>query len=132
MNPLVAIKAAKIALPAVGNVVKGASSALSAIAGAPQVDDAAKAKMKKTADDFETMFLEQMMDRMVKSEGTEGPLGDNGTGGDVWRSMLGKEYAKSIQKSGGIGISTQVMDAMIKMQGGQINQAGSASRSGNA
>ena len=123
MNPLVAIKAAKIALPVVGNIAKGASSALGAITGAPQADETAKTKIKKTADDFETLFLEQMVDRMVKSEGTEGPLGDNGTGGDVWRSMLGKEYAKSIQKSGGVGVSAQVMDAMLKMQGGHANPA---------
>lgn len=132
MNPLIALKAAKIALPVVGQVAKGASSALSALAGTDKAEDAAKTKIKKTADDFETLFLEQMVDRMLKSESTEGPLGENGTGGDVWRSMLGKEYAKQIQKSGGVGISAQVMDAMIKMQGGLTGAAGASGKGGAA
>jgi peptidoglycan hydrolase FlgJ len=136
MNPLIALKAAKIALPVVGNVAKGASSALSALSEATSTKDvakeAARTKTKKTADDFETMFLEQMVDRMVTSQDTEGPLGSNGTGGDVWRSMLGKEYAKQIQKSGGVGISAQVMDAMIKMQGGQVSPASASVKGGNA
>jgi peptidoglycan hydrolase FlgJ len=132
MNPLLALKAAKIAMPVVGNIAKGASSALSALTGDNKAEDAGKSKIKKTADDFETLFLEQMVDRMLKSESTEGPLGENGTGGDVWRSMLGKEYAKQIQKSGGVGISAQVMDAMIKMQGGQASAAISTSKGGSA
>lgn len=126
MNPLLALKAAKIAMPVVGNIAKGASSALSALTGDNKAEDVGKSKIKKTADDFETLFLEQMVDRMVTSQDTEGPLGSNGTGGDVWRSMLGKEYAKQIQKSGGVGISAQVMDAMIKMQGGQVSKGGGA------
>lgn len=132
MNPLLALKAAKIAMPVVGSLAKGATTALSALSGVAKADDAAKTKTKKTADDFETMFLEQMVDRMLTSQETEGPLGENGTGGDVWRSMLGKEYAKQIQKSGGVGISSQVMEAMIKMQGGQVSAAGKSSAGGGA
>lgn len=126
MNPLLAIKAAKIALPVIGSLAKGVTGALSTVAQIGQAADPATAKIKKTADDFETLFLEQMVDRMVKSEDTEGPLGENGVGGDVWRSMLGKEYAKQIQKSGGVGISAQVMDAMLKLQGHGSAQGGSA------
>ena len=77
---------------------------------------AASAKAKKTATEFESMFLEQSLERMTQSEGTEGPLGDNGTGGGVWRSMLTKEYAGQIVKSGGVGIANQVYSEMMKMQ----------------
>lgn len=118
MNPLLAVKAAKIAMPLAGGLAKGAVDVLGSLTGTGKTEDAAKSKVKKTADDFETMFLEQMVDRMMTSSETEGPLGENGTGGDVWRSMLGKEYAKQIQKSGGVGISSQVMNAMLKMQAG--------------
>ncbi|WP_204276779.1 rod-binding protein, partial [Klebsiella aerogenes] len=65
---------------------------------------------------FEKMFLEQSFDRIAKSEGTEGPLGENGTGGDVWRSMLTKEYASEVVKSGGVGISDQIYKQMLQMQ----------------
>lgn len=77
--------------------------------------DAAKAK--KTATDFETMFLENSLDRLTQSEGTDGPLGENGTGGGVYRSMLTKEYAGQIVKSGGVGIADSVFRAMMKLQG---------------
>ena len=75
-------------------------------------------KLRKTATDFESMFLENSFDRMMQSEGTDGPLGENGTGGGVYRSMLNKEYAQSIVQSGGIGIGDQVMREMLRMQGG--------------
>ncbi|MCJ2015366.1 rod-binding protein [Methylobacterium sp. J-076] len=74
-------------------------------------------KLKKTATDFEKMFLENSLDRMTQSEGTDGPLGENGTGGGVYRSMLTKEYANKIVQSGGVGIADSVFREMMKMQG---------------
>jgi Rod binding domain-containing protein len=88
----------------------------SATAGAPKT--AAEVKARKASTEFETMFLEQTLDRLTQSEGTDGPLGDNGTGGGVYRSMLAKEYAGQIVKSGGVGISDQVYREMMKMQEG--------------
>ncbi|ACL59570.1 rod-binding protein [Methylobacterium nodulans] len=73
-------------------------------------------KVRKTAQDFESMFLEQTLDKLNGSTGTDGPLGENGTGGGVYRSMLNKEYAQSIVKSGGVGIGDQVMREMLRMQ----------------
>ncbi len=77
---------------------------------------AASAKARKTATDFESMFLENSMETLTQSSGTEGPLGENGNGGGVWRSMLTKEYAGAIVKSGGVGIASQVYAEMMKMQ----------------
>ena len=82
---------------------------------ASALDPSAK-KALKTAQDFEAMFLEQTLDRVFSSSGTEGPLGDNGTGGAVYRSMLVKEYAGSIVKSGGVGIASQIYNEMLKLQ----------------
>ncbi len=76
----------------------------------------ASAKARKTADEFEKMFLEDSLERLTQSEGTDGPLGENGNGGGVWRSMLTKEYANAIVKSGGVGISNQVYSEMMRMQ----------------
>ena len=83
------------------------------------------AKAKKTATDFEKMFLENSLDSMTKSEGTDGPLGENGTGGGVYRSMLTKEYAGQIVKSGGIGIADSVFREMMKLQGAGNAASGS-------
>jgi flagellar protein FlgJ len=80
--------------------------------------DPKAAKTRKTADDFESMFLEQTLDRMFQSVGEDGPLGENGTGGPVYRSMLVKEYAGNIVKSGGVGIGDQVFREMMRMQEG--------------
>jgi Rod binding domain-containing protein len=90
----------------------------------PKADKALQAldpraeKARKTATDFETLFMEQTLDRMVSSLGDEGPLGENGSGGGVYRSMLLKEYAGGIVKSGGLGIADQVYREMMRLQEG--------------
>jgi flagellar protein FlgJ len=105
--------AAPLAAPATGAAGKLAAG----IAGIPNaLPPQAEVKARKTAQDFETMFLEQTLERLLASDGTEGPLGDNGTGGEVYRSMLAKEYAGSIAKRGGVGIADQVYREILKMQ----------------
>jgi Rod binding domain-containing protein len=86
----------------------------------------AAAKAWKTATDFESMFLENSLDRLTQSEGTDGPLGENGTGGGVYRSMLTKEYAGQIVKSGGVGIATSIFHEIMKLQGAASDGATSA------
>lgn len=106
MTAALALPAANLALGVAGKVVDGIANAL----------DPAKAKAKKQADDFESMFLEQMTQHMFTSMGSEGPLGENGTGGDIWRSQLTQQYAKQIQQSGGIGVSDQILREMLSLQ----------------
>ncbi|AIQ93886.1 motility and Chemotaxis [Methylobacterium phyllosphaerae] len=93
----------------------GTSVAGSAVDGV--IKSASKAKAWKTATEFESMFLENSLDRLTQSDGTEGPLGENGTGGGVYRSMLTKEYATQIVKSGGVGIADSIFREIMKMQG---------------
>ena len=96
---------------------KSLAEAKSAIEDKSSTETSAKqTKARKTATDFETMFLENSLDKLTASEGTDGPLGENGTGGGVYRSMLTKEYASQIVKSGGIGIGDQVYREMMRMQ----------------
>jgi flagellar protein FlgJ len=110
-----AVSLAPFAVSAAAGLAK---SALGTLAGALDPKAAAEAKAHKTAQDFESMFLEQTLDRMFSSIGEDGPLGDNGTGGPVYRSMLVKEYAGAIVKSGGIGIGDQVYREIMRMQEG--------------
>ena len=105
-----------------GSVVDSIANSAKTSGAAGKAD--ANSHTRKTADDFESMFLEQSVDRLTQGVGQEGPLGDNGTGGGVYKSMLSKEYAKSIVKSGGLGIGDQVYAQMMKLQEG----AGSAAR----
>lgn len=98
-----------VASDVVGGLVKSVSSGE---AGGKQ------AGIKKTAKDFESMFLEQAFDRLTQNLGEDGPLGEAGTGGSVYRSMLTKEYAGQITQSGGVGIADQVYKQMLQLQEG--------------
>ena len=110
------------ALTTAGKALAGsAASALTGATSPAKAADGVKStgpvdKAKKTADDFETMFLEQSLERLTAGEGTEGPMGENGVGGGVYRSMMSQQYAQSIAKSGGVGVSDQVYGAILKMQ----------------
>lgn len=72
----------------------------------------------KQSRDFEAMFLEQMLERVFTSVGEEGPLGDNGAGGSVYRSMLVKEYAGQMTRAGGVGVADAVYREMLRLQEG--------------
>lgn len=107
MSPTLALPAAKLALGVAGSLVNGIANAL----------DPAKAKAKKQADDFETMFLEQVTQQLTAApQGSEGPLGENGIGGDIYKSQLTQEYAKQIQKAGGIGLSDSILRDLLRVQ----------------
>ena len=105
-----------LAKTVLGGLAAATGSQAGSQAGAARAPSPAEAKIKKTAQDFETMFLESMMDKMVQGLGEEGPLGENGSGGGVYRSMLAREYAASIVKSGGIGLSGQIQQELMRLQ----------------
>lgn len=107
MSVTLALPAAKLALNAAGSIFEGVKNAL----------DPAKAKAKKQADDFETVFLEQVTQQLFATpEGVEGPLGQNGIGGEIAKSQLTQEYAKQIQRSGGLGLSDAILRDLLKVQ----------------
>lgn len=109
---------ALMGLSLAANVVENVVGGIAKAANGSQPAGQASAQTRKTADDFESMFLEQSLDRLTQSTGDEGPLGENGTGGGIYKSMLSKEYARSIVKSGGLGIGDQVYAQMLKLQEG--------------
>ncbi|MCJ2034323.1 rod-binding protein [Methylobacterium sp. J-068] len=115
--PLAASAALGVGKAIVGDIAKTVQGAVGS-ATTSTAKSAAETKARKAATDFESMFLEQSLDRLSQSEGTDGPLGENGTGGGVYRSMLTKEYAGQVVKSGGVGIADQVFREMMKMQEG--------------
>ena len=107
---------AMMGLSIASNLVSGVANAVAGAGSSTAATD--KSGIRKTADDFETMFLEQSLDRLTQSAGEEGPLGANGTGGDVYRSMFTGAIAKQVVKSGGVGISDQIYGQMLKLQEG--------------
>ena len=74
-----------------------------------------EAAAAKAAQDFEAMFLAQMLKPMFAGIETEGFFG-GGAGEKAYRSMMVDEYGKAIAKAGGVGIAEQVKAEMLKLQ----------------
>lgn len=78
-------------------------------------DARALEKAGEAAQEFEAVFIAEMMKPMFEGIRTEAPFG-GGKGEEVFRSMLVQEYGKILSQTGSIGISDQVRDEMIRMQ----------------
>lgn len=72
-------------------------------------------KFDEAAQEFESVFIAEMMKPLFEGLSTEAPFG-GGKGEEIFQGMLVQEYGKLMAKTGSIGISTQIRDEMIKMQ----------------
>jgi len=70
---------------------------------------------RKVAQDFEAVFIGQMLQPLFKNIGAESPFG-GGQSEAMWRTMQVDEYGKAITKAGGIGIANQVFQEILKTQ----------------
>lgn len=75
-------------------------------------------QIRKSAKEFEEMFIGQMLQPMFQNLETDGMFG-GGDGEQMFRSMLVDEYGKIMARSGGVGIADAVMRSMLKAQGEQ-------------
>ena len=71
---------------------------------------------RTVADEFEAMFLAQMLAPMFEALDTDGPMG-GGAAERAFRPMLVDEYAKEMSRQGGVGISDQIYTEILRMQG---------------
>ena len=71
--------------------------------------------VRETAEQFEAVFLSQMLTPMFETVGTDGLFG-GGPGEQIYRSLMVEEYGKAIARSGGIGIADQVEREILKLQ----------------
>ena len=74
------------------------------------------AKLWGIAQDFESTFLGSMLGQITSGLSGDGPLGGDGAGGDAWRGMLSDEMAKSVSKSGGIGVAQTIYSELLSLQ----------------
>ncbi|MFC4351142.1 rod-binding protein [Fodinicurvata halophila] len=72
-------------------------------------------RIRETAQDFEAVFLSQMLAPMFEGLETEGYFG-GGQAEGMYRSLLVDEIGKSVAQRGGIGIADTVAREMVKMQ----------------
>jgi peptidoglycan hydrolase FlgJ len=89
------------------------TAAQAALAADPR-KAAAIAKSRASAEDFEAVFLNTMMQQMMGDAG-QGPF-SGGAAANTWRSFLVDEYAKTFAKAGGIGIADHVQRALLAQQ----------------
>ena len=88
----------------------------------PATPDAAElsnpdnAKAWKAAQDFEAMALGQFLAPMFDTVKPEDGLFGGGSAEGQWRPMMTQELAKSIAKSGGLGLAVPVYRQMLQMQ----------------
>jgi Rod binding domain-containing protein len=73
-------------------------------------------KAREAAEDFEAVFIAQMMQPMFEGISSEAPFG-GGQGEMVFRQMLIQEYGKAVAGNGGIGIADTVYREILRMQG---------------
>ena len=88
--------------------------AINALAGqtpGQSAEDAAR----RTAMEFEAVYLSQMLEPMFEGIG-EDPLFGGGPGEDIYRSLLVEEYGKAMAQTGGIGIADAVYREILKLQ----------------
>jgi flagellar protein FlgJ len=85
-------------------------------AALPRIDaHAAPEELRRVAEEFEAVFLGQMLEYMFDGIDTDGPFG-GGQGERVFRSLLLQEYGKATAARGGIGIADSVLRQLIAAQ----------------
>ena len=72
-------------------------------------------KAREKAQEFEAVFLNTFVEQMFSGIETDGPFG-GGHAEKVYRSMMSQQYAKSIVKSGGVGLADQVYREILAKQ----------------
>ena len=73
------------------------------------------AKIEDAAQQFEAVFMAEMMKPMFEGISTDGMFG-GGKGEEVFQGLLIQEYGKILSQTGSIGIADQVKEEMIRMQ----------------
>lgn len=82
----------------------------------PRVDNV-DPQTRRAAEEFEAMFLSQMLAPMFEGLDTDG-LGGGGMGEEIFRPMLVEQYAKAISNAGGIGLADSIIAEMNRLQAG--------------
>lgn len=88
------------------------------LAGAPRRDEAREAQLQRVAQEFEAVFLAEMLAPMFEALETEG-LGGGGLGERIFRPMLVERYAEAISRAGGVGVAEHVMAELMRLQAAQ-------------
>ncbi len=75
-----------------------------------------RAQAEMVAQQFERMFISEMLRPMFEGLETDGPF-SGGNAEATFRPMLIDQYADAIAKGGGVGIADSVLKEILRMQG---------------
>jgi len=91
-----------------GSAARGTSSA--------QIKPGMSAEQaRQAAEDFEAVFISQMMAPMFEGLADDGYFG-GGPSEDIYRSMMVEHYGKSIARAGGFGLADAVEREILRLQ----------------
>ena len=79
-------------------------------------------KARETAEDFESVFIAQMLEPMFQGLKTDGAF-MGGHSEKMFRSMQNEQIAKEIARSGGVGIADAIFRQILELQEGAANAA---------
>jgi Rod binding domain-containing protein len=82
---------------------------------APNAQAQVPDQLRRAAEEFEAVFLSEMLAPMFESLDTDG-LGGGGTGEQIFRPMLVERYAESIANAGGVGIADSIIRELMRLQ----------------
>lgn len=75
----------------------------------------ARSEIERAAQEFESVFIGEMLAPMFEGIDTEG-LGGGGIGEEMFRPMLIERYAEAIAHAGGIGVAQSIVAEFTRMQ----------------
>lgn len=78
-------------------------------------------RIQATAQEFEAVFLAQMVSHMFAGLGSSGGMFGGGPSEETYKAMLYQEIGKTLAKAGGIGIADSVARHMLKIQESQTS-----------
>lgn len=80
-----------------------------------KVDPAKLAQIRKSANEFESVFVSQMLGHMFDGVETDETFG-GGRGEEMFKPMLVEQFGKQITQRGGLGIASQVYQELLRAQ----------------
>jgi flagellar protein FlgJ len=89
--------------------------ALRAVTPANAMPNRMATATRRTAEEFEAVFLSSIMQTLFSGVATDSVFGGGQTE-SVYRSMLLQEYGKAATQRGGIGIADAVQREMLRLQ----------------
>jgi len=87
-----------------------ASSLTSTPKGNPTIDEG---RLKKACTDFESLFINRIIESMRKTVPESGFLG-GGPDKEVLQSLFDQEVSRSLARAGGIGLGKMIYDQMMR------------------